>query len=103
MDYLSDLCFLWYHLAPFATSLSSLCAGLRVHSHYLLWRLLFYEPWPEKVPPLRALYAAALLMVFLMAADGRREPLAPGPGVLRSFNKSQSVLCRYINTFGQLL
>lgn len=59
--------------------------------------------WPEKSPPLPALYAVALLMVFLMAADGRREPLALGPGVQRSFNKSQSVLCHYINIFGQLL
>lgn len=42
-------------------------------------------------------------MVFLMVADGSREPLAPSPGVQRSFNKSQSVLCHYINIFGQLL
>lgn len=42
-------------------------------------------------------------MVFLMAADGRREPLAWGLGVQLSFNKSQSVLCHYINIFGQLL
>lgn len=38
-----------------------------------------------------------------MAADGRREPLALSLGVQRSFNKSQSVLCHYINIFGQLL
>ncbi len=57
----------------------------------------------QKSPPLLALYAVVLLMVFLMAADGRREPLALGLGVQRSFNKSQSVLCHYINIFGQLL
>lgn len=69
---------------------------------YLLWRLCSASP-ALKSPPLPALYAAALLMVFLMAADGLREPLAPGLGVQRSFNKSQSVLCHYINIFRQLL
>lgn len=56
----------------------------------------------QKGSPLLAFYAVALLMVFLMAADGRREPLAPGLGVQHSFNKSKSVLCHYINIFGQL-
>lgn len=57
----------------------------------------------QKCPPLLALYAVKLLMVFLMAADGRREPLALGLGVQCSFNKSQSVLCHYINIVSQLL
>lgn len=57
----------------------------------------------QKRYPLQGLYGAVLLMVFLMAADGCREPLALGLGVQRSFNKSQSVLCHYINIFGQLL
>lgn len=57
----------------------------------------------QQCPPLLALYAVKLLMVFLMAADGRREPLALGLGVQSSFNKSQSVLCHYINISGQLL
>lgn len=65
--------------------------------------IVFYEPWLEKSPPLPLLYAVVILMVFLMAADGRREPLALSLGVHRSFNKSQSVLCHYINIFGQLL
>lgn len=69
---------------------------------YLLWRLCSLSPG-QKGSPLLALYAVELLMVFLMAADGRREPLALGLGVQRSFNKSKSVLCHYINIFGQLL
>lgn len=69
---------------------------------YLLWRLCSASPG-QKSPPLPALYAAVLLMVFLMVADGLREPLALGLGVQCSFNKSQSVLCHYINIFGQLL
>lgn len=52
-----------------------------------------------KSPLLLALYAVELLMVFLMAADGNRERLASGLGVQRSFNKSQSVRCHYINIF----
>lgn len=68
---------------------------------YLLWRLCSMNPG-QKGSPLLAFYAVALLMVFLMAADGRREPLAPGLGVQHSFNKSKSVLCHYINIFGQL-
>lgn len=52
-----------------------------------------------KSPLLLALYAVELLMVFLMAADGNRERLALGLGVQRSFNKSQSVQCHYINIF----
>lgn len=42
-------------------------------------------------------------MVFLMAAGRCREPLAQSLGGQQSFNKSQSVLCHYINIFGQLL
>lgn len=68
------------------------------------WTLLFtMEMCVPECSPITGLYAAVLLMVFLMAADGRREPLALGLGVERSFNKSQSVLCHYINIFGQLL
>lgn len=57
----------------------------------------------QKSPPLPTLYAVELLMVFLMAADGRGERLARSLGVQCSFNKSQSVQCHYINIFGQLL
>lgn len=55
---------------------------------------IFYcEPWPTKKAgsPLLALYAAELLMLSLMVADGRRQPLALGLGARRSFNKSKSV------------
>lgn len=52
-----------------------------------------------KGPLLLVLYAVELLMVLLMAADGNRERLALGLGVQRSFNKSQSVQCHYINIF----
>lgn len=69
---------------------------------YLQWRL-FSMSTRQKSPPLLPLYAVELLMVFLMAADGRRERLALGLGVQCSFNKSQSVLCHYIDIFGQLL
>lgn len=86
--------FLSLILAPSMCTHTSLC--------YLLWRLCSLSPG-QKGSPLLALYAVELLMVFLMAADGRREPLALGLGVQRSFNKSKSVLCHYINIFGQLL
>ena len=76
--------------------------GTHTRLCYLLWRLCSTGSG-QKSPPLPALYAVVLLMVFLMAADGCREPLALGLGVQRSFNKSQSVLCHYINIFGQLL
>ena len=80
--------------APFMCTHTSLC--------YLQWRL-FSMSTRQKSPPLLPLYAVELLMVFLMAADGRRERLALGLGVQCSFNKSQSVLCHYIDIFGQLL
>lgn len=98
-------------LPPSPPSLScfllvSMCTHTRLCC--LLWRLCSTgsgqkSPPSPPLPPLLVLYAAVLLMVFLMAADGRREPLALGLGVQRSFNKSQSVLCHYINIFGQLL
>lgn len=90
--------------SPSATISFFLLVSMCTHTRlcYLLWRLCSTSPG-QKSPPLLALYAVVLLMVFLMAADGRREPLALGLGVQRSFNKSQSVLCHYINIFGQLL
>lgn len=107
--YLSYFSFL--DLPPALSSFPLLLSiSLHVYSHEVVlftMEIVFYRLWPEKSPrpppPLLVLYAAVLLMVFLMAADGRREPLALGLGVQRSFNKSQSVLCHYINIFGQLL
>lgn len=87
------------HLIPFLSiGLHVLTQGCAIYYGDCVLRSL-----ARKVPPLLALYAVALLMAFLMAADGRREPLALGLGVQHSFNKSQSVLCHYINIFGQLL
>lgn len=83
-------------------SLSFLQSPCVLTQYYLLWRLCS-ESSGQKIPPLPALYAIVLLMVFLMAADRCREPLALGLGVQCSFNKSQSVLCHYINIFSQLL
>lgn len=56
----------------------------------------------EEGSPLLAFYAAQLLMTSVMAADGCTQPLALGLGAPRSFNKSKSAQCHYINILGQL-
>lgn len=71
---------------------------------YLPWAFSPVSPGQQKKEgsPLLALYAAELLMLSLMAVDGRRQPLALGLGARRSFNKSKSAQCHYINILGQL-
>ena len=103
------ICHIFLFLDPISPSppsisfflLVSVCTHTRLF--YLLWRLCSTSSCQKKSPPLPFFYAVVLLMVFLMVADGLREPLALGLGVQRAFNKSQSVLCHYINIFGQLL
>lgn len=77
----------FFPLDPSAPPPPSMCTHTSLC--YLLWRFSSVSPG-QKGSPLLALYAVELLMVFLMAADGRRQPLALGLGAQRSFNKSKS-------------
>lgn len=87
--YQDAVCYLSYFFSPLIQAPPSPCMCTHTSLCYLLWRFSSVSPG-QKGSPLLALYAVELLMVFLMAADGCRQPLALGLGAQRSFNKSKS-------------
>lgn len=101
--------YFFFSLRPPSWSNQAPPPSLRMYSTYtklgyLPWTFSPVSPGQQKKEgsPLLALYAAELLMLSLMAVDGRRQPLALGLGARRSFNKSKSAQCHYINILGQL-